>query len=261
MSNRSDAFGFRFWLFWILQFGGSFLLAALFWTGIMIWAFKEISEPELVLTWSVSVFGSWFLLLTPFMRKKEQIWKRLNQDEEKAVDAALQGMGAFIGLLIASAFFWIWRLRPRVFLESSGRLDPLWTKAVFGTWLFLTLPFLILLYRKADQIFKAAVMRQTADHPKFSSIFVERSKRLLPDEISRQLRAVPETLQKGHVVHLVLKNGRRIPHAFVLNSNEILGLYEKAEFDFNPKEIVGIEPVNQMPVYDETKWLRLDGRV
>ena len=262
MNKTKDAYGFQFWLKWILWFAGSFVLAAIFWTVFLTRVFGQIQSREIVLTWAVAVFGSWFLLLIPFMRKKEQIWKRLNEDQEKAIDAWLFGMGIFIGLLIISEFFWsFWFLRGSR-PTSSGGFDPRWIRAVFGTWLFLTLPFLVLMYRRADKIFKTAVARQTQAGPSFRTHFVEKSRRMLPETIAAKLRGVPPTLEQGHVVTAVLKDGREVPHLFVLNANEILGVYDRTELGFDASDIVGVKPVDadQLPGYEESKWLRLDGR-
>ncbi len=258
-NSKPDAFGFKFWLFWILSFAGTFLASAIFWTLLMTKSFGRLAEPELVLTWAVSVFGSWFLLLIPFMRKKEQIWKRLNQDEEKAVDAALKGMGVFLGLFVAAAFGWSFFFYPRI-MESAGRFDGLWLKAVFGSWLALMLPFLVLLYKKADLIFKAAVARQNAAGPKFRTAFVERSKRLLRRDFVEKLKKSPQTLDKGQIVEVTLTDGRKIPNVFVLNRSEILGLYDYPEFCFDTSQIQNVELMTDLPVYEENRWLRLDGR-
>ena len=190
-----DRYGFFFWLKWILWFAGSFIIAVIFWTTVMQIAFGRIEGKELTITWSVAVFGSWFLLVIPFMRKKEQIWKRLNDDQEKAVDAWLLGMGLFIGLLIASAFFWSFWLRGN-----------LWLKYVFATWLVILFPLLILMYRQADRIFKTAVVRQTYV-PQFKSVTIEPSKRLLPQKMAEKIRTFAPTLSSGHVVTAVLKSG------------------------------------------------------
>lgn len=257
---KKDPFGFRFWLLWICQFAGSFLAGAVFWTFLLTKLFGKISEPEIVMTWSVAVFGSWFILLTPFMRKKEQIWKRLNVDEEKAVDAFLQGVSLFIGLLVLSSLGWSFFYRDRIFSGKTG-FDPSWTKAVIGTWLFSMLPFLVFLYKKADVIFKNAVLRQTQTTPKFRSIFVEKQKRFIPDGIASRLEALPPVLENGHVVTLILKDGRKIQDVFVINSKEILGIYDRSELGFKMSEVADIEPVAALPVYEESKWLRLDGRI
>ena len=256
-----DRYGFLFWLRWILWFAGSFVVAAVFWTTLMRFLFGRVEGPELTITWAISVFGSWFLLVIPFMRKKEQIWKRLNDDQEKAVDAWLAGMGIFIGLLIASSFLWSVVLKERILAHPSGSFDPLWVKAVFGSWLFILIPFLILMYRKADQIFKNAVDRQTYV-PRFRSAYFEQSKRLLPEAIADKVKAIPPTLRGGHVVTAVLRDGRRIPHVFVVNTQEIIGLYDKTSLDFDAKDVVDIEKIDpsDLPAYDETRWIRLDGK-
>lgn len=259
-----DRYGFFFWLKWILWFAGSFIAAALFWTTVMQIAFGRIEGKELTITWSVAVFGSWFLLVIPFMRKKERIWKRLNDDQEKAVDAWLRGMGLFTGLLIASAFFWTW-----VLIGSGGHegrpydgLDLGWMKAVFATWLVILFPFLILMYRQADRIFKTAVVRQTYI-PKFKSVYIEPSKRFLPQKMAEKIKTFTPTLSSGHVVTAVLKSGERVPHVFVLNANEILGVYDKMELGFEARDVVDVQKMDpgDLPPYEEAKWLRLDGRI
>jgi len=254
-----DRYGFFFWLKWIFWFAGSFILAAVVWTVLMRRLFGVIEGPELTMTWVVSVFGSWFILVTPFMRKKEQIWKRLNEDQEKAVDAWLLGMGIFIGLLVASLFTWSWLLKERI---NQGGYDTLWIKSVFVSWLVILLPFLILMYRKADLIFKTAVERQTYN-PKFRTVSVERSERLLPDSIVQKIKVFPPTLRQestGHVVTLILRGGREVPNVFVLNHREILGIYDQTTFDFSVQDVSGVEASNpsKLPPYDESRWLKFD---
>jgi hypothetical protein len=253
-----DKFGFRFWLFWILGLAGSFLVSAVFWTWAVSTFLGTLQQPELLVTWALSVFGCWFLILTPFMRKKERIWKRLNTDQEKATDAWLAGMGCFLAGLIAACFFWSWRLRAQVF-QTPG-FDPLWGKSVLGTWLVLTLPFLIFLYKKADAIFKAAHERQTRLGPRFQTRFLERSRRLLPENIVEKIKAVPEALEEGHVVKLKLRDGREIPNVFIFRGNEVLGLYDAHEMTFETRDVTDVEVVTALPQYEESRWLRLDGR-
>ena len=255
-NSLKDRYGFFFWLKWILWFAGAFILAAMVWTVLMRRFFGVIEGPELTMTWVVSVFGSWFILVIPFMRKKEQIWKRLNEDQEKAVDAWLFGMGIFIGLLVVSLFVWSWLLKERI---NQGGYDTLWVKSVFVSWLVILLPFLILMYRKADLIFKTAVERQTYS-PKFRTVSVERSKRLLSDPIVQKIKGFPPTLRQGHVVTLILRGGREVPNVFVLNNREILGVYDQTNFDFNTQDVSGVElsDPSKLPPYDESRWLKFD---
>ncbi|MBI3306587.1 MAG: hypothetical protein HYZ84_02100 [Candidatus Omnitrophica bacterium] len=259
--NPRDSYGFRFWLGWILWFAGSLVLVSVLWTGVISALFGKIQGPELVFLWGVSVFGSWAILLTPFMRKKEQIWKRLNYDEERSVDLWLLGMGIFIGLLIASCLGWSLFFKERILQNPlKARLDGVWAKAVFGSWIFLLMPFLVFMYRKADQIFKEAVSRQSAAGPRFRTLFLEKSKRRLPEKSAVKIKNIPPTLREGHLVNLILKDGRKIANAFVLH-DEILGVYDRLELGFDVQDISDIEPLEEIPVYEESKWLRLDARV
>ncbi len=256
-----DRFNFKFWLGWILWFAGSLVLAAMGWTALLTALFGSVQGVELTLTWAVSVFGTWFLVVIPFMRKKEQIWKRMNQDQEKAVDAWLQAMGIFIGLLIITGAGWSLVFRDKISNPSKQGIDPQWAKAVFSSWLFLLLPFLVWMYKKSDQIFKAAVKRQTAQGPQFNTVFVDKTKRLLPRPLAARLQAVKPLLENGHIVTLTLKGGAQIPDVFVINSSEILGIYNRTAFDFDLEDVVNVVPVeNELPAYEESKWLRLDGR-
>ena len=259
MTQKNDRFGFRFWLGWILWFAGSFVAIAAFWTFLLTKLFGDVQGEELTLTWASAVFGSWFLALIPFMRKKEQIWKRLNQDQEKAVDAWLQGMAVFIALLVVSAAAWSWVFRMRI---AAAGIDGTWMKAVFGSWLLCAMPLLVFMYRKADQILKDATLRQSHAAPRFKTDFVEKAKRRLPPEAIRQLQGAKPALPRGHIVTAVLRDGTRIPDVFVMDGTEVLGVYKRERLDFNIADITAVEPVppEKLPPYEETLWLRLDGR-
>lgn len=223
--------------------------------------FGSLQGPELTTSWIVAVFGSWFILVIPFMRKKEQIWKRLNSDQERAVDAWFVGVGIFIGLLITSSLFWSLVFRARLHGVNGQGMDALWAKAVLGSWLVILLPCLILMYRKADTIFKDAVERQTYI-PKFKSICIEGSQRFLPLAIVSKIKAFPQTLPGAHVVTVLLKDGRRVPHVFVLSNREILGIYGQSELSFVASDVEGVEMIEKeaLPAYEESEWLRLDGK-
>ena len=260
--SEKEPFGFNFWLGWIVWCALSFLIAAMVWTFVIHFIFGEIRGSELTLVWCVSVFGSWFLLLVPFMRKKERIWKRLNWDEEKALDIWLPTMTLFIGVLILSALFWSQVYRQSILDESRHGLDLAWAKAVFSSWLIVLLPFLVWMYKKADQIYKAALKRQAMPQPIFRTTFVERSKRLLPSAVTERIRLVSPTLEKGHVVDLILRDSRRIENVFIFNRSEILGIYDREQFDFTAHDVAHIEAVEveKRSLNEESKWLRLDGK-
>lgn len=259
--KTTDQFGFLFWLKWILWFAGSLILASVIWSLLIKAVFGTVRGKELTLLWAVSVFGSWFLLLIPFMRKKEQIWKRLNYDQEKAVDAWLGAMNLFIGLFVASCFFWSFYYRARITAEHSS-VDFGWLKAVLVTWLAILMPVLVLLYRKADAIFKSATIRQTQTGTHFHTVFMERKTRTLPERLVQKLKLAEPTLQDGHVTTVTLKDGRVVPHVFVKGGTEILGVYDRLTLGFTADDISEITPMKleEIPPYEEHKWLRLDGR-
>ena len=261
-TSTHDPFGFRFWLGWILGFAASFVFSAALWTLLITWIFGEIRGAELTLSWSLAVFGTWFLFVVPFMRKKERIWKRLNTDQEKAADLWLAGIGISVGGLIASALGWSFIYREHLHQISTGFHGP-WVKAVFASWLVCLIPFLLMMYRRADKLFQEAHARQTQRGPVFKSVFVEKSKRLLPAALIREIESFPATLENGKMVRFSLKDGRETGHAFVLNSREILGLYGCDSMDFEAADILKVRavPADEMPAYQETRWLRLDGRI
>ena len=258
MRALQDRYGFFFWLRWIVSFAGSFAVSAGAWTLLLTRLFGPIQGGELVLTWTASVFGTWFLLVIPFMRKKEQIWKRLNEDQEKSVDAWFTGMGFFLGLFVASAVFWTWALKKRLFPDTPG-FDPLWLKAVFGTWMLILIPLLVWMYRKADSIFEKANARQTYI-PNFKVHWIAPEKRQLPEELVQQVKKWKPTIPGGHLVNARLKNGEVLKHLFVMNGREVAGIYDPPVLDFDVSEFEALSVLEEdfLPQFDETKWVRFN---
>ena len=261
-----DRYNFLFWLAWILTFVFSFVLIALFWTWILKRLFGTLQGPELTFTWILCVFGSWLILVIPFMRKKEQIWKRLNFDQETAVDLWLRMLGVLMAGWILTSLFWTWvyvgARSPRLGLGNPAPTDQVaWAKAVFSSWAIVLIPFLILAYRKADVLFAKAVIRQTAKTTPFQRTFVPRAERQLAPHFQTYLKSVPETLPQGHVVSVTLKQGRQIPHVFVFKTRDILGIYDQKDMDWKAQDITEMKVMDshQLPAYEESKWVRLDG--
>jgi hypothetical protein len=258
MRALKDRYGFLFWLRWIVSFAGSFIVSAIMWTTLLSWIFGPIRGEELLMTWAVAVFGTWFILVIPFMRKKEQIWKRLNDDQERAVDAWLTGLGCFIGLFVSSAFLWDVAMRERLLLNERG-IDPVWMKAVFGTWLAILIPLLIWMYRSADRLFRTANERQSYS-PGFKAQWIDPKRRQLPEPLLAKLRGFRPTLPGGHLVRVTLKDGSSLAHVFVLLNGEVAGVYDYALKDFDASQVVDIRSLSSeiLPVYDESKWVRFN---
>ena len=67
-------------------------------------------------------------------------------------------------------------------------------------------------------------------------------------------------MPKGHVVTAILRTGERVPHVFILNGRELLGIYDRLEAHFTAQDIADVEPIllSDLIPYQEFKWFRLD---
>lgn len=141
------------------------------------------------------------------------------------------------------------------------RIAVLWVAAVFGTWLVILVPLIVVMYQKVDKAYEDARIRREKAALKFRSIFVPAEKRKLPQNAVGNLKGVPETIEGGYLTELVLKNGRHIPHVFVTSAHEILGIYNAHEMDFEGKDVqeICLTDMTAPPAFHATQWLRLDG--
>lgn len=137
----------------------------------------------------------------------------------------------------------------------------IWVAFVFGTWMVFLLPLIVWMYRKVDKAYEDARLRREKAGSRFRSVLIEKSKRELPESLSKKLENWPEAIRGGHLVHVILKDGRKIPHVFVTGRSEILGIYDAVEMNFEAKDITDLEPADlkQLPSFFATNWLRLDG--
>ena len=178
----------------------------------------------------------------------------------------------WIALTIASFFvscyFW-----TGVIARHAGNMDKpgvpiLWVAAVFGSWMVLLVPLIVIMYNKVDKAYEdARLARESTQYQKakenfkINSILIEESERELKKELSIKLRRYPETNKRGHLVIATLNNGQKIPNVFVLDRKEVLGIYGVREVLFKISDIVDMEPVamDQIPDFKTEDWLRLDG--
>ena len=137
----------------------------------------------------------------------------------------------------------------------------IWVTAVFGTWMITLVPMIIVMYSKVDKVYEDARIRREKAAKRFRTLEIDQSKRLLAQPIQSKIKDWPIAIDGGHLVTLILKDGRQIPHVFVANQKEILGIYDQTEYSFEAKDVEDIEPtdLNQLPHFFETNWLRLDG--
>ena len=173
---------------------------------------------------------------------------------------------AWIGLAIGSFFvssaFWTPLIAKHFGTVRETRNAVLWVATVFGTWMIILIPLIILMYAKVDKAYEDARLAREARALRFRNIRVEKSKRLLRPEFSQKLRSIPETISGGHLVSVTLADGRRISNVFVAGGSEIIGLYDFTEMPFEARDIIALEPVDlaaAAPVFLAASWLRLDG--
>lgn len=167
-----------------------------------------------------------------------------------------------------SCYFWTGFIAKNVGSIDKPGVPILWVTAVFGSWMVLLVPLIILMYSKVDKAYEdARIARETESSRKakltsgIKSIFVEPEKRILREELSRKLKEFPETLKKAHLVTAVLKDGRKIENVFVVNRKEVLGIYDSDALGFEMNDIADLEltDLDKLPDFKPEKWLRLDG--
>ena len=161
----------------------------------------------------------------------------------------------------AAAAFWTPIIAKKFGSIHETRTSVIWIVAVFGSWMAALVPLIIVMYSKVDKTYEDARMRREKAALRFKSIQVDRSKRLLPPDLSAKLKESPEVISGGHLVTALLKDGRKIENVFISDKNEILGIYDAEELTFEGKDIRDIEPadLNKLPSFMTPQWLRLDG--
>lgn len=161
----------------------------------------------------------------------------------------------------AAAAFWTPWIAKHLGSIHETRNSIIWVTAVFGTWMIILVPLIVVMYSKVDKVYEDARLRRENAALQFKSILIERDQRILPASLKSKLSGVPETIEGGHLVRAMLKDGREIPCVFVANQEEVLGVYDQREMPFKISEIKDIIPesTNDLPAFIQTKWLRLDG--
>lgn len=167
-----------------------------------------------------------------------------------------------------SCYFWTGFIAANVGGMDKPGVPVLWVTAVFGCWMVLLVPLIVLMYRKVDKAYEdARIARETAAFEKakkslsVKSIFIEPQRRLLSQELSKKLGGFPETLKQAHLVTVVLSGGKKIENVFIVNRKDVLGIYDHDSLPFDVKDIADLEPANldRLPDFKPEKWLRLDG--
>ena len=178
----------------------------------------------------------------------------------------------WIGLTIASFFvscyFWTKFIARHVGGMQEPGVPILWVAAVFGTWMILLVPLIIVMYSKVDKAYEdARIAREKTAFEKrekslpFKSILIEDSERILSKPLSQKLKKIPETIRRGHLMTAVLRDGRRIENVFIRDKKDVLGIYGVDSLPFKISDIVDLETADKaaLPDFKTENWLRLDG--
>lgn len=173
-----------------------------------------------------------------------------------------------IAAFFVSCYFWTGFIARHVGSMQKTGAPILWVTAVFGSWMVLLIPLIIVMYQKVDKAYEdARLAREKVSFEKaqsafrVKSAFLETADRWLDKTLVQKLGKIPEAVRNGHLVTAVLKDGRRVENVFVRGRKEVLGVYGVETPPFRAGEIADIEPVDldRLPDFKPEKWLRLDG--
>lgn len=165
-----------------------------------------------------------------------------------------------------SCYLWTVVIARYVGPVSNPGVSVLWVVAVFGTWMLMLVPLIIVMYNKVDKAYDESRVKKEKKNRDFMAtqfpvpfLEVERSRRLLPEKVRQMIRKMPRTMKNAHLVTLVFRDGTRLYNALVWDASEIVGVYDAKEYLINAQDAASAEPVDPvqlMPV-DYDRWLRL----
>lgn len=173
-----------------------------------------------------------------------------------------------IASFFVSCWFWTGYIAKNVGPMSQPNVPILWVTAVFGTWMVLLVPLIVVMYSKVDKAYEdARISREARDLEKARKEFgaravnIDPSERHLSDVLVSKIKKMPEALRKGHLVTVILDGGRRIENVFIFNKKEVLGVYDQTTMPFRISEIRDVEAadLDKLPDFEASRWLRLDG--
>jgi len=166
-----------------------------------------------------------------------------------------------IGSFFAASAFWTPIIAKHFGSIRETKAASMWILAVFGTWMVMLLPLIVVMYQKVDKAYDDVRIRREKAALRFRSIYVDTAKRILPENVSEKMIGWPETIEGGHLISVILQDGRRIPHVFIKDRREILGLYNYTSLPFEGKDVTEVEQEDPKEVAYSftTNWLRMDG--
>ncbi len=191
----------------------------------------------------------------------------------KQKDSTIFWWIGWITLTIASFFVAAYLWTP-VIARYAGPMNQkaapiLWVTAVFGSWLMMLVPLIILMYNKVDRAYEnARINRENATTHKLAkewgvkSVDIPEADRLLSPDLRAKIKQLPKAMLRGHLVDAKLRDGRLVRNVFILDEEQILGVYDYDLKPFTAHDIDDLLPANwdKVPVFTHDKWLRLDGQ-
>ncbi len=268
--RSNNAAGIWFWLRWILVSIGGFTASLFFWNWLLLDRLKaDFKNPQIAIAWMVAVFGTWFIILIPLMKKKETVMGHMDKRDESTVTWWLIWISLTIGSFFAAVWFWTPFIAERFGSVRNSSTSLLWVIAVFGSWLVALIPLMILMYNKVDKAYEDARIRRELraqktndkDPVKIKALYLEPENRKLSREVVEQLKKFPRAIKNGHLVTATLKDGRKMEYVFISDQKELLGVYDQQNITFQGQDIVKLEPTDltHPPDFTQKIWLRLDG--
>ena len=196
---------------------------------------------------------------------------RLNSSPPKHGNHTVLWWVAWITLTIATFFigyaFWTPFIARHVGGMGEGLAPILWVTAVFGTWMVLLVPLIIVMYNKVDRTYEESRTRKesAAGQKKLfyagvGSDFIPETERRLPPALVQKIKKMPPAIPRGHLVTALLKNGRRVEFVFVLDQKEMMGVYGQDKAFFSVSDIADVFPadLDNLPAFETQGWLRFD---
>ena len=168
----------------------------------------------------------------------------------------------------AASYFWTGFISSHVGSMDQKGVPMLWVASVFGTWMILLVPLIVVMYNKVDRAYEDARIRREktseaarrgASGVKFDSI--PEPERLLSAGLVKKIKKMPWTVKRGNLVTVALKNGRRVENVFVLDRQDVVGVYGHDKAPFRVSDIVDViePPDSDLPKFETDRWLRFDG--
>jgi len=167
-----------------------------------------------------------------------------------------------------SCYFWTGFIAKNIGPMHQAGVPIIWITAVFGSWMVLLVPLIIVMYSKVDKAYEdARISRENAQFAKakaefrIKSALIDERDRLLNSGLQTKLKKIPEAIKHGHLVTVLLRDGRKIDNVFVRNRKDVLGVYGLDALSFEIKDIIDLEPadLDRIPAFSHEEWLRLDG--